>query len=661
MTYTYGTTTVPCGNYSIGQLCSASSSVSTTNFTSYDALGRVLAGNQVTAGQTYSFSYTYNHAGGLLTETYPSGRIITTAYDAAGRFSSLTGQKSGEPNKTYTSSYSFAAHGGVSSMQLGNSLWEHTNFNTRLQPTQIGLGTSSNDSSKLRLDYGYGTSNNGNMMSQSIVIGGTTYAQSYTYDALNRLGTATEGSNWSQTYTYDQYGNRAVTAGYIPLPALTPQSLSAFSSSTNQLTNSSYDNVGNLTTDATSRTFTYDAENRQVSYNGGLGIVTYSYDGDGRRVQKLESGVTTVYVYDAQGRLAADYKSDSATGAGGTSYLTADHLGSMRVITDSGGNVKARRDYLPFGEEIASSIGGRSGITGYGTVDNIRQRFTGQYRDTESGLDYFIARYHSGPQGRLQSPDPENDGGRIIDPQSWNGYAYGLNSPDCYVDSEGYVANLPPAVVGAVIGASWSWGGYAVGRWFEGQPLTLAGSGAALASGAITGGLAGATFGGSLFAKLVTSGPFANVVGNAVGRAIDPNDKLWDPEALANDVAFGFLGSVLGNRAKAILTQGEIRELDEALKKISRGGKMRPNRKARIDQIKGKIRAWEERGDMFSIYFGSVGSNWMQPIFQASSRAQANRGFTSDFNSLRWVEILLRPSPEPYRELREEVEVRLKY
>ena len=66
-------------------------------------------------------------------------------------------------------------------MQLGSVLWEHTNFNSRLQQTQIGLGTSSSDSSKLRLDYGFGsTNNNGNVLSHSIVIGSTTYAQSYT-------------------------------------------------------------------------------------------------------------------------------------------------------------------------------------------------------------------------------------------------------------------------------------------------------------------------------------------------------------------------------------------------------------------------------------------------------------------------------------------------
>ena len=59
----------------------------------------------------------------------------------------------------------------MKSLQLGNSKWEHTNFNSRLQPTQIGLGTSPTNSSVLQLDYGYGTTlNNGNVLSQNIVI-----------------------------------------------------------------------------------------------------------------------------------------------------------------------------------------------------------------------------------------------------------------------------------------------------------------------------------------------------------------------------------------------------------------------------------------------------------------------------------------------------------
>jgi hypothetical protein len=50
--------------------------------------------------------------------------------------------------------------------------------------------------------------------------------------------------------------------------------LTAFSTSTNR-TNASYDAAGNMITDQASLTFTYDAETRQLTYNGGLGVVNY--------------------------------------------------------------------------------------------------------------------------------------------------------------------------------------------------------------------------------------------------------------------------------------------------------------------------------------------------------------------------------------------------
>lgn len=61
-----------------------------------------------------------------------------------------------------------------------------------------------------------------------------------------------------------------------------------------------------------SRNFTYDAENRQVTATiinppASNSTETYIYDGLGQRVSKTLSGVTTTYVYDAFGNLAAEY------------------------------------------------------------------------------------------------------------------------------------------------------------------------------------------------------------------------------------------------------------------------------------------------------------------------------------------------------------------
>lgn len=75
---------------------------------------------------------------------------------------------------------------------------------------------------------------------------------------------------------------------------------------------------------------------------GGSPVATnYTYDGDGRRITKVMGGVTTVYAYDAIGNLAAEYSSQTTppTPLCTTCYLTADHLGSIRLVTDGTGVV----------------------------------------------------------------------------------------------------------------------------------------------------------------------------------------------------------------------------------------------------------------------------------------------------------------------------------
>jgi hypothetical protein len=121
------------------------------------------------------------------------------------------------------------------------------------------------------------------------------------------------------------------------------------------------------------RQFTYDAENRQVSATINGNTANYTFDGLGQRVKKVSGGVTTVYVYDAFGNLAAEYSSGTSTSPCGTPtcYLTWDHLGSTRLLTDTGGasgtassNVQ-RYDYLPFGGEPLANIDGRTTGMGY--------------------------------------------------------------------------------------------------------------------------------------------------------------------------------------------------------------------------------------------------------------------------------------------------------
>jgi RHS repeat-associated protein len=89
-------------------------------------------------------------------------------------------------------------------------------------------------------------------------------------------------------------------------------------------------------------------------------------------------------------------------------------------------------DYLPFGEELPAGYGNRTSC--FASTDN-KLKFTGKERDVETGLDYFLARYYSGAQGRFLSPDIA--GPALANPQTLNKYQYTLNNPLRYVDSNG--------------------------------------------------------------------------------------------------------------------------------------------------------------------------------------------------------------------------------
>jgi RHS repeat-associated protein len=193
-----------------------------------------------------------------------------------------------------------------------------------------------------------------------------------------------------------------------------------------------------------------------------LNVATlYQYDGEGRRIGKLvcptlsvcdwttQGASTTLYVYDAQGNVVAEYAQSATpppTPLCTTCYLGADHLGSTRVVTNALGAV-AYHDYLPFGEEIPSSMGGRSSL--YGGADGVTRKFTGKERDAElassamQGLDFFGARYYSGAQGRYTTPDwsekPEPiPYANLSDPQTFNLYTYGRNNPLSNKDEDGH-------------------------------------------------------------------------------------------------------------------------------------------------------------------------------------------------------------------------------
>jgi RHS repeat-associated protein len=111
-------------------------------------------------------------------------------------------------------------------------------------------------------------------------------------------------------------------------------------------------------------------------------------------------------------------------------YYHTDGIGSVRMITGASGNVVARYDYLPFGERCEAACPP--------TDHADKRQFAGKERDTQTGFDYFGARYYAGQTGRFTTVDPFLDAqNALVDPQLWNRYAYVRNNSLRYVDPDG--------------------------------------------------------------------------------------------------------------------------------------------------------------------------------------------------------------------------------
>ena len=274
--------------------------------------------------------------------------------------------------------------------------------------------------------------------------------------------------------TYDHFGNRNVE--YLTYNGVQsqPTPYLNFTTGNNRAAGSTYDNAGNLLSDGTNN-YLYDAENRvcAVKQLTSGGLIGYVYAANGPRLGKgnltsfscdvTKNGLltanglalTNAYVAGPQwerleetdanfnmlhynvfweGKLLGTYT--------GTTYAQSnwhfalnDWVGTKRELTISTGASWTSLSSGPFGD-YASQTGSGSNPS--------EELFTSKVRDTESGLDDFLARHYSSNWGRFMSPDwsrlpvavPYAD---INNPQSLNLYSYVKNNPLSHADADGHV------------------------------------------------------------------------------------------------------------------------------------------------------------------------------------------------------------------------------
>lgn len=440
----------------------------------YDAVGRPLSQSQQFlnssgAWVSYPVARTYDLAGHVLTQTYPSNRTVTHSYGAGGRTSSFSGGLGDGVTRTYADTFGYNAAGQMTKERFGTTttLYHNIHYNSRLQMVDTRLGTSgtdewgwnrgalityySNQARSVGNPFMDATDNNGNVTmaehyvptDEAITTYSITLRDTYEYDGLNRLKQTnglqrnTAGSWFSiyaQWYNYDQWGNRTIDNGATWGNAINNLAYSV-SSTNNRINGVTYDAAGNVTSDPNGvSTATYDGENRMKSALRSGTQSYYVYDADGKRARRIISGVETWQVYGVEGELVAEYPVNGAVGTPQKEYgyrsgqmlivgegskvqwTLPDHLGTPRMVVDKSGRLDDDPSTPSYDERLVrhdylpfgEELGTGIGIRSASLGygdDSTRQKFGSKERDAETGLDYFLARYYVNIQGRFTSPD----------------------------------------------------------------------------------------------------------------------------------------------------------------------------------------------------------------------------------------------------------------
>ncbi len=484
-----------------GRLCATTDASGTTAYT-YTAKGQIATQIATIDGYTFTTQYTYDQNGNINTITHPDNRVVTYTYsdnkpiDVTTTYGGITGN--------IATGISYKPFGSAEAFTYGNGITRTIIYDTQYRITGIIDGTT--------LSYGYTPDANGNITAITNNLN-SAKNRSYTYDALNRLGTAI-GPWGSLGWTYDGTGNRITegannytyTAGTNKLASVSGPVATSFT----------YDNNGNTVTD-NSKTFTYN-QNQRLSQATGTQTGDYVYNANGQRSRKTINGVATYFICDQSGQLiyetstsgiTADYiylnrQPIAKTEGSAVYFIHNDHLGTPQVMTDSAKTKVWEIETKPFGDGAT--------ITGTATLN---LRFPGQYYDAETGNHYNYFRDYNPSLGRYIQADPIGMIGGI------NPFVYVQSNPVIKIDALGLLGgNLQGGVQGSLhffmAGFSGSYGGVIGGG--------SAGVGACrywqvclrIGPGYYAGG--GATFGGSVYSgPLSGSGGFSAGVGGDAG------------------------------------------------------------------------------------------------------------------------------------------------
>ena len=369
--------------------------------------------------------------------------------------------------------------------------WTHTQFGTVDTHTFSAGGSTLYDA-----DYTY--DGRGFVTELEETVDGTTTTREFTYDESGRLTKVTVDGSVTQEFGYDDDSNRTshTRNGSTVSPSYDDRNrLSSYGTRSYSYTAAGH--LESVTENGGTTTYDYDVRHnlRSVTKPDGT-TIEYLHDGFDRRVGKRVDGtLTRMWLYrdglnpvaelDGNGNVRAqfvygtrEYVPDYVIRDGTTYRLVTDHLGSPRLVVDTGsGTVEQRIDYDAFGRVQTDT---NPGFQPFG--------FAGGLYDPDTGLVRQGARDYDPQAGQWTTPDPLYMAGG-----SANRYAYAGNNPQSITDRWGLAvvsSVLIGMAAGAAVGAAFDMGMQAATKGAGNINYTQTAVSAGV--GAVTGGAGGA-------------------------------------------------------------------------------------------------------------------------------------------------------------------------
>jgi YD repeat-containing protein len=282
----------------------------------YDLQGRVTSETRTVAGVQYLSGYRYDSSGRLDQLTYPSLRTVNYTFDELGRVNGVTTTKPGAQQQTAVSEVLYHPFGGVKSYTLGNGQVYTRGIDLDGRIASYTLGSES-------FAIGYDLASRIEFISR-FQPATPPNTNTYGYDSLDRLTSATLPGGTQYGYSYDPVGNRLSRNSDQYSYSTTNNRIASITPSSGPVRNFVFDPNGSTAADG-NNTYVYDTRGRMMQATSSLGATDYQVNALGQRIRKANTLGDTVFHYDTQGRLIAE------TGPGGALKRELIYLGDIPV------------------------------------------------------------------------------------------------------------------------------------------------------------------------------------------------------------------------------------------------------------------------------------------------------------------------------------------